>query len=63
MRGGGRTGLYAISCGGGRAAAAGIAHTGAPVSLYALGVGAGAFNGAFDNTEIYTKLAALTGVK
>lgn len=39
------------------------AHTGAPVSLYALGVGAGAFNGAFDNTEIYTKLAALTGVK
>lgn len=39
------------------------AHTGASVNIYALGVGADEFKGAFDNTEIYTKLAKLTGVQ
>ena len=39
------------------------AHTGAPVALYAIGCGAEQFNGAYDNTEIYKKLAALTGVE
>lgn len=39
------------------------AHTGAPVNIYALGCGAEQFAGAFDNTEIYVKLAALTGVE
>ncbi len=38
------------------------AHTGAPVNIYAMGVGAEKFNGAFDNTEIFYKLAELTGV-
>ena len=39
------------------------AHTGAMVNLYALGVGAEKFRGVFDNTEIYHKLAELTGVQ
>ena len=39
------------------------AHTGAPVSLYALGVGAEQFQGVYDNTEIYHKLAELTKVQ
>lgn len=39
------------------------AHTGASVNLYALGVGAEEFSGAFGNTEIYAKLAKLTGVQ
>ena len=33
------------------------------VNLYALGVGAEKFRGVFDNTEIYHKLAELTGVQ
>ena len=39
------------------------AHTGAMVNLYAKGVGAENFRGVFDNTEIYHKLAELTGVQ
>lgn len=39
------------------------AHTGAMVNLYAMGVGAEKFGGVYDNTEIYYKLAELTGVK
>ena len=39
------------------------AHTGAMVNLYALGVGAEKFGGVYDNTEIYHKLAELTGVQ
>ena len=39
------------------------AHTGASVNIYALGVGAEKFRGVFDNTEIYHKLAELTGVQ
>ncbi|MGN0663145.1 MAG: alkaline phosphatase [Faecalibacterium sp.] len=39
------------------------AHTGALVNLYALGAGAEKFCGAYDNTEIYHKLAELTGVE
>ena len=38
------------------------AHTGAPVNIYALGCGSELFDGAFDNTEIYAKLAQLTQV-
>ena len=36
---------------------------GASVNIYALGVGAEKFRGVFDNTEIYHKLAELTGVQ
>lgn len=43
--------------------AAFYAHTGALVNLYALGVGAEQFGGVYDNTEIYHKLAELTGVQ
>ena len=39
------------------------AHTGAMVNLYAMGVGAEKFIGVYDNTEIYHKLAELTGVQ
>ena len=39
------------------------AHTGAMVNLYAKSVGAENFRGVFDNTEIYHKLAELTGVQ
>ena len=39
------------------------AHTGAPVNIYAKGVGAEKFRGVFDNTEIYYKLAELTNVR
>ena len=38
-------------------------HTGLPVAVYAKGAGASLFNGYYDNTMIYDKLAALTGVK
>jgi len=38
-------------------------HTGAMVNIYALGAGAEKFRGVFDNTEIYHKLAELTGVQ
>ena len=39
------------------------AHTGASVNIYAKGVGAEKFRGVFDNTEIFYKLAELTGVQ
>ena len=39
------------------------AHTGAPVNIYAVGCGSELFDGAIDNTEIYTKLAQLTGIE
>ena len=39
------------------------AHTGASVNIYAKGVGSEKFRGAFDNTEIYHKLAELTNVR
>lgn len=39
------------------------AHTGAPVNIYAVGAGSDKFTGAFDNTEIFHKLAELTDVK
>lgn len=39
------------------------AHTGLPVEVLTMGVGAENFDGYYDNTEIYNKLAALTGVK
>ncbi len=39
------------------------AHTGAPVSIWAIGAGAEEFDGSIDNTDIYAKLAALTEVE
>lgn len=42
---------------------ASYAHTGLPVAVYAKGAGSSLFNGYYDNTKIYDKLAALTGVK
>ena len=42
---------------------ASYAHTGLPVAVYAKGAGSTLFNGYYDNTKIYEKLAALTGVK
>lgn len=39
------------------------AHTGLPVAVLANGAGAEKFNGYYDNTEIFKKLAELTGVK
>lgn len=38
-------------------------HTGLPVEVFAKGVGQEKFDGYFDNTEIYNKMADLTGVK
>lgn len=38
------------------------AHSGLTVLVFALGAGAEVFDGFYDNTEIYAKLAALTGV-
>ena len=37
-------------------------HTGLPVAVLADGVGAYAFNGYYDNTDIYNKLAALLNI-
>lgn len=37
-------------------------HTGLPVAVLADGVGAEAFNGYYDNTDIYNKLAALLNI-
>lgn len=37
-------------------------HTGLPVEVLALGCGQDTFDGYYDNTDIYDKLAALTGV-
>ncbi|MDO5100766.1 MAG: alkaline phosphatase [Eubacteriales bacterium] len=39
------------------------AHTGLPVEMLAQGAGAESFVGYYDNTDIYKKLATLTGVK
>ena len=39
------------------------AHTGLPVEVLAMGAGQNAFEGYYDNTDIYNKLAALTGVE
>lgn len=39
------------------------AHTGLPVPVYALGNGAELFEGHYDNTDIYFKMAELTSVK
>lgn len=41
---------------------ASYAHTGLPVEVFAMGVGQEEFEGYYDNTEIYEKMAALTGV-
>ena len=38
------------------------AHSGLTVPVFALGCGAEAFEGYYDNTQIYQKLADLTGV-
>lgn len=37
-------------------------HTGVPVPVYATGAGAGLFNGAYENTEVYEKLVELTNL-
>ena len=39
------------------------AHTGLPVEVLAMGVGQDEFVGYYDNTDIYNKMAALTGVE
>lgn len=39
------------------------AHTGLPVAVFAQGVGQNEFEGYYDNTDIYDKVANLTGVK
>jgi alkaline phosphatase len=38
-------------------------HTGLPVPVFAAGAGQSVFTGYYDNTDIYKKMAALTGVK
>lgn len=38
-------------------------HTGLPVAMFAHGVNAEQFNGYYDNTDIYNKLAAMLTVK
>lgn len=38
------------------------AHTGLPVEVFAMGVGQEQFGGYYDNTDIFHKVAALTGV-
>ena len=42
---------------------ASYAHTGLPVGVFAQGAGSELFNGYYDNTDIYNKLAELTNVK
>ena len=39
------------------------AHTGLPVEVFAMGAGQDEFVGYYDNTDIYNKMAALTGVE
>ena len=39
------------------------AHTGLPVEVFAMGAGQENFSGYYDNTDIFNKMAALTGVK
>jgi alkaline phosphatase len=38
-------------------------HTGVPVGVFAKGVGEELFNGYYDNTDIFSKLSALTGTR
>ena len=38
-------------------------HTGLPVAMFADGVNADQFDGYYDNTEIYEKLATMLAVK
>jgi alkaline phosphatase len=38
------------------------AHTGTPVPVYAYGAGAELFSGSYDNTDIYKKMAAVSGI-
>jgi alkaline phosphatase len=38
-------------------------HTGVPVPVYATGVNAHLFNGAYDNTEVYDKLVEISRLK
>lgn len=38
-------------------------HTGVPVPVYAIGQGAEKFNGSYDNTDIFSKMLEITGVK
>ncbi len=38
------------------------AHTGTPVPVYAYGAGAELFSGSYDNTDIYKKMAAASGI-
>lgn len=40
-----------------------FSHTGLPVPVYAIGTGHELFNGYYDNTDIYKKMAAITKVK
>ena len=42
---------------------ASYAHTGLPVAVFAEGVGAETFDGYYDNTDIYNKMADLLGVE
>lgn len=42
---------------------ASYAHTGLPVPVFAQGVGCDSFEGYYDNTDIYDKMAALLQVK
>ena len=42
---------------------ASYAHTGVPVGVFAKGAGCELFNGYYDNTKVYEKLAKLTGVQ
>lgn len=42
---------------------ASYAHTGLPVEVFAMGAGQNDFEGYYDNTDIYNKMAALTGVQ
>ncbi len=42
---------------------ASFSHTGLPEAIFAIGNGADAFKGYYDNTQVYTKLAKLTAIK
>ena len=42
---------------------ASYAHTGLPVEVFAMGTEQEQFEGYYDNTDIYNKLASITGVQ
>ena len=42
---------------------ASYAHTGLPVEVFAMGVGQDQFKGYYDNTDIFNKMAEITGVQ